>query len=135
MKDAFSSTSKSHMDFNAAEMSTTAFLYDYEMGLYENTGRKANYSLTGAGNIAIVPSVNSDKSNIGRLLIDTNQIKDKNGVSLYEHIKENNVNSIYDLISNELGQYYNSALNNINKDFGIKNALGQYPEGTLNAAL
>ena len=35
MKDAFSNTSKSHMDFNAAEMSTTAFLYDWEMGLYE----------------------------------------------------------------------------------------------------
>ena len=135
MKDAFSSTSKSHMDFNAAEMSTTAFLYDWEMGLYEQQGRGTNYSLTGAGKIAIVPSVNSDKPNIGRLLIDTNQIKDKNGISLYEHIKNNNIQGIYDLIKDDLGNFYRTSLNNINNDYGIKNSLGEYPEGTLNAAL
>lgn len=65
-KDAFMSTSKAHTEMNPQEMEQAGFLYDFIAGLIA----PQNGSPIGNGTVSIIPSVNSDKGTIGRLLLD-----------------------------------------------------------------
>ena len=75
LKDFNSSTSKSHVDFNPAEMLNASLIYDYFDKLTNETGEDHN-------KVFFLASVNSDKSNIGRLKINL----DYNVGNLYKNI-------------------------------------------------
>lgn len=70
-KDFQSSQATDHKEFNAGEMVTAELLYDFIEGLKISTNTR---SPLGSGKVAFFPAVYSDKSYIGRNIVDLNQI-------------------------------------------------------------
>lgn len=122
-KDSFMSTSKSHLEMNPKEMEVAGFMYDFIGGLIP----QENGSPIGSGIVSIIPSVNSDKGTIGRLLLDLNktvrgnklldlifseQKVDKRKVRKFN---TEGINKLKDICRKELLEYYKQSLDNINE--------------------
>lgn len=117
-KDNVKDFTKSHIEFSASEMEQSLVFVDFVQGLLHN--KKVKSSPIGDGVIAIYPSENSDKTYIGRMLVDLNNIKVYNSdqeASLYESILAGRTMDIEDLMFEELGYFYNGILLNINQEW------------------
>ena len=66
------SSNKEYIDFNVGEFITSIFLHDFIGGLCSIDEQTRH--VVGNGIIGLIPSVNADKSTIGRILIDLNEI-------------------------------------------------------------
>ena len=92
-------------------MKTTIFI-DFLQGLLEE---KSSTSPLKNGTVCFYPSENSDKTYVGRMLIDLNNIMIGENTTLYQYLKENPSGSGFQLtVRQELFEFYNTALNNIN---------------------
>jgi len=129
------STSKAHTEMNPQEMEQAGFLYDFIAGLIA----PQNGSPIGNGTISIIPSVNSDKGTIGRLLLDlsknigpnedasfldlilkTTQYNEtgKNGKKYVKTVKtfdKEGINNLKNICRAELLEYYTKSEQNINE--------------------
>ena len=129
-KDNLKSTSTAHTEFNPAEVEQAEIIYDFLQGLQYSD---SSNSPIGNGIVAFLPSDNSDKSNIGRILIDLKNMRftgdvDKvnyDNVSLYDLIwdskksiiKPNASEILNTVLSQEFGStdgYYTSIQKNLN---------------------
>ena len=106
------SSSKDHTDFNVNEFATSMFMHDFIGGLMSTSSYN---SLIGNGIMGFLPSVNSDKNTIGRILIDTNQEVEINGQ--IKRIRDLNGSEFEMLISKELGSIYSRIIDKVNSDF------------------
>lgn len=105
-----SNESKPTKDMNVDEMAYAQIVYDFIGGLMNQKNK-----LVGNGHILLLPSVNSDKSTIGRLLNNLNiQIK-INGVQ--KALKDLNSNELETLIAQEFGTFYERMYNKICSDW------------------
>lgn len=102
--------SKSYTKMSAAEMAYSSIVYDYIGGLMEN--KSVNYTV-GNGHVMFLPSVNSDKSTIGRLLINLNAVV--NGKPLIKYTN----NELKNLISKEFGKFYSNMYSKITQDWSV----------------
>lgn len=115
LKDNKNNSSKSHISFSNKEMENSLIFIDFVSGLTNVESTKTPLS---GGIVAFYPSENSDKTFAGRLMIDLNAVK-INGTDLFTLIRQdlNNINLIYPIIREQLGNFYNKALENINKEW------------------
>jgi len=129
------STSKAHTEMNPQEMEQAGFLYDFIAGLIA----PQNGSPIGNGTVSIIPSVNSDKGTIGRLLLDltknagpneeasfldlvlkTTQYNEtgKNGKKYVKTVRtfdKEGLNYLKDICRTELFKYYAQSKRNIDE--------------------
>ena len=116
-------TVRDHTKFNVNEFETSMFLYDFIGGLIPNNDYNR---LIGNGTIALIPSVNSDKNTIGRILIDLNyRVKIGNEEKALRDLTPIQLEG---LICRELGDIYRNVKSKINSDFntvlaGTQNSL------------
>ena len=102
---------KPHTKFTVAESIQGNFLYDFVAGFMkvDNTSKK---KIIGNGTVGLLPSVNSDKNTIGRMILDLSQ-SHKSG----KKWSELSISELQQVIMEELGNSYKVAYNNIIKDF------------------
>lgn len=74
LKDVYANTSKSSIDWTSSELENSVFVYDWVSGLIQNDKIQTdeNHPI-GNGVVSFIPSVNADKNNIGRMVVDLNQ--------------------------------------------------------------
>ena len=102
---------KPHTKFTVAESIQGNFLYDFVAGFMKvdaTSGKK----IIGNGTVGLLPSVNSDKNTIGRMILDLSK-KHKSG----KQWSELTVQELQQVIIEELGQAYGVMYDNIRKDF------------------
>lgn len=107
-------TSKKATDFNINEYNYSNFLYDFIGGFLQGDD-VANSALVGNRKIAILPSVNADKTTIAKLVIDLNKV-----LKLQKENKEAykcTINELCSAIKIEIGNYYFKVFNTIKTDF------------------
>jgi len=85
--------SKSHAAFSATEMETATLFVDFIQGLSSKDSNNRD-SILGDGIIAVIPSENSDKTYMARMLLDLKKIKVTETESLYDLLKEGNLSRI-----------------------------------------
>lgn len=102
---------KPHTKFTVAESIQGNFLYDFVAGFMkvDNTSGK---KIIGNGIVGLLPSVNSDKNTIGRMILDLSQ-SHKSG----KKWSELSISELQQVIMEELGESYATAYENILKDF------------------
>lgn len=102
---------KPHTKFTVAESIQGNFLYDFVAGFMKvdvTSGKK----IIGNGTVGLLPSVNSDKNTIGRMILDLSK-KHKSG----KQWSELTVQELQQVIIEELGESYGVMYDNIRKDF------------------
>lgn len=104
---------KSQTDFTVSEFTYSSFILDYIGGKCSTEDRH----VVGNGIVAIVPSENSDKTTIARLLIDTNQQVKYNENLPAKAIKDLTHSEFQQFIDLELGRIYTKSYENINNDW------------------
>lgn len=114
IQDNSENTSKSATEFSNAEMEYSTIFIDFFQSLF---GSPKNNSPLQNGITAFIPSENSDKTYIGRMLIDLSKIK-IGDESLFDILRGNitRINDFLPTIQKELGEFYNKALENINAE-------------------
>lgn len=127
-KDTRLATSKSHTEFNAQEMETAEVLYDFLKGL-KDSDRTSISDVVGNGNVAFLPSDNSDKSNIGRIVVNLDKSFD--GLPIHRMISDKSKRSdaiqrINAKIQNEIGGFYRKVLENQQKTWDKFNEASQF---------
>lgn len=115
IQDNSENTSKSATEFSNAEMEYSTIFIDFFQSLF---GSPKNNSPLQNGITAFIPSENSDKTYIGRMLIDLSKIK-IGDESLFDILRGNitRINDFLPTIQKELGEFYNKALENINAEW------------------
>ena len=117
LKDNKNSNSKNHVQFSNKEMENTLVFIDFLHGLINTETENTKTPLTN-GVVGFYPSENSDKTFVGRLLIDLKavQIGDTN---LYNLIKEkpSNIVKFYPIIQEQFKTFYDSVIENINNEW------------------
>lgn len=103
---------KAHTDFNVGEYAYSSFILDYLGGIYKS---REYQDVLGDNYIGIVPSENSDKPTIGKMIINLNA---DSGIN-HKSIKDLNIEELQRLVSKELGTIYSNMFNNIQKDLRI----------------
>ena len=101
-------SNKEYIDFNVSEFTTSVFLHDFIGGLCSIDEQTRH--VVGNGIIGLIPSVNSDKSTIGRILIDLNEIIGN------KSLKEFNNYELKALIASEFRKIYEKVQLNIDED-------------------
>ncbi len=105
--------STDHTDFSVKEFGSAMFVQDFIGGLCDNSD---DFNpLLGNGKIAILPSVNSDKNTIGRIIIDTTKTVNINGEDI--QIRNLTIDQLETFICKELGQLYSNILYRTDADF------------------
>lgn len=111
--------SKSSTDMNVSEMAYSQIVYDFVGGLMQ---REEPYTV-GNNHILLLPSVNSDKSTIGRIKINLNTVvsitNPNTGQIISKPLKDYKPQELEWLISRELGTMYSKMYNKIVKDWSI----------------
>lgn len=111
-KDFSSTQATDHREFNAGEMTTSELLYDFIEGLKSNTNTR---SPLGSGNVAFYPAVYSDKSYIGRIIVNLNKLQLADGRTAKDLFREvggqisvtSDASSLLNqLLQSEFGEYY-----------------------------
>lgn len=118
--------SKSHTKFSLSEMFYSQFVVDYIQGLNVNTDVKDK--VVGDGIIGILPSENSDKPNIGRLLVDLNTQVVVNGQT--KRLRDLTVEELRTFTETEFDNIYTRLQNKIKADW---NALLGYNQKLTDA--
>ena len=103
--------SKSTTDMTVGELSYSSIVNDFIKGLIY---KEDNTDLVGNGYVMFLPSVNSDKSTIGRMRVNLNKQITLNGVT--SKLIDLNFDDIKSLISQELGTFYIRMFENIKQD-------------------
>lgn len=125
--------SKSHTKFSSKEIENALIFVDFLQGITTVGSTKSPYT---DGIVGFYPSENSDKTFIGRLLIDLKNVKIGES-NLYDLIKDNpsNIKEFWPVIQQELGDFYRKALYNINSEWarvgqelGINISYGHWEE-------
>lgn len=117
-KDSVNTTSTAHTEFSPAETEESEITYDFLQGLA--TQNNANRPV-GNGTVAFLPTDNSDKSYIGRIAINLNNVNAHVYINGTEYDR-----SLYDLIwnktTNEPTPYANEVMDQvITSEFGSGN--------------
>lgn len=113
---------KEHIKFTVSESIQGNFLYDF-VGGFLNFDNISGKQIIGNGIVGFLPSVNSDKNTIGRMLINLYEeckVKGIDSITLQGKNKtwaELTVSELEQIICKELGDYYNKSWENIVKDF------------------
>ena len=136
-KDARAAASKSHTEFNAQEMENAEIFYDFLKGL-QDSDKTSISDVVGNGNIAFLPSDNSDKSNIGRIVVNLDKSFD--GLSIHKMIANKSqrpqaIKYINAKIQNEIGGFYRKVLENQQKTWDKFNEASQFIFGKLNGKI
>ena len=105
--------STDHTDFSVKEFGSAMFMQDFIGGLCNN-GDQFN-PLIGNGVISILPSVNSDKNTIGRIIIDTRKTVNIDGKDI--QIRNLTIPQFEQFICSELGQLYKKILLRTDEDW------------------
>ena len=125
--------SKSHTKFSSKEIENALIFVDFLQGITTVGSTKSPYT---DGIVGFYPSENSDKTFIGRLLIDLKNVKIGES-NLYDLIKDkpSNIKEFWPVIQQELGDFYRKALYNINSEWarvgqelGINISYGHWEE-------
>lgn len=121
IQDNFNDSSKSLTEFSPREMEESAIFIDFLQSLLPEKSRTSPIK---DGITAFLPSENSDKTYIGRMMIDLKKIN-LGDQSLYDLLKTGKPiqDQLLPLISKELGTFYKQALDNINYDWKRVNDL------------
>lgn len=114
MKEYYSpgDNSKDATKWNVSEMSYAGFVNDFIGGLVQR--EETSNSIVGNGHCLFLASVNSDKGQIDKLLINLNK-QSKNGKTYLESTPDD----IRSLIKEEFGQFYTKIYNNVVQDLRI----------------
>lgn len=108
-----------HTDFTVAEFGTSQFLLDFVGGLM-TTNTVGDRSAIGNGKVALLASVNSDKTFIGRLLLDLNtEYSGKIAKLKGKKFKDFTNEDLDEVIINDFGAVYNTIVNHINQDWKL----------------
>ena len=99
--------SKAHVNFSVSEFAYAHTVADFIQGLMP---QKYSSSVMGSGVVGLIPSVNSDKPTISRILIDLNT--EINGLA----IKDMSEQQLLDLIDSEFREIYRNTYENVQKD-------------------
>ena len=115
IQDNSNDTSKPLTEFSAREMEEGAIFIDFLQSLMPEKSRTSPIK---EGIAAFLPSENSDKTYIGRMMINLKKIQ-IGDQSLYDILKTGkHINGILmPIIAQELGGFYQKALDNINEDW------------------
>lgn len=117
LQDNTKNSSKALTEFSAKEMLESSIFIDFVHSLFDS---KSRTSPVGNGIIPFLPSENSDKTYIGRMLINTNNIQIGES-SLFDLLKKKEIlinnSDFMNLLSSELGNFYLKAFDNINYDW------------------
>ena len=113
IQDNSEDSSKSSTEFSNAEMEYATVFVDFIQSLL--TDPINGKSTLQKGLAAFIPSENSDKTYIGRMLIDLSKLQ-INGESIYDILRKNprRIDEIVPIFAKELDEFYNKALTNIN---------------------
>ena len=113
IQDNSEDSSKSSTEFSNAEMEYATVFVDFIQGLL--TEPINGKSTLQKGLAAFIPSENSDKTYIGRMLIDLSKLQ-INGESIYDILRKDprRIDEIVPIFAKELDEFYTKALNNIN---------------------
>lgn len=128
VQDRQNDTSKTLTAFSPKEFAESAIMIDFLQAIVTSESDSSRTQTNKNGIAAFLPSENSDKSYIGRMLIDLKKI-DINGQSLYDLLKTGRrINrELFPIIIKELGSFYNKAMENINSDWGrVGTQLGKF---------
>ena len=104
---------KPHVEFTPSEFIYSSFILDFIGGL--NPINKQNRHVLGDNIVAFLPSCNSDKPTIGRILINLNCEININGVDI--PIKDLKPDELEKFISQELGNMYYETISHIIRDY------------------
>ena len=118
-------STKQTTDFNSAEFVQTQLVQNFLDGLVDYNSRNERVSDSiypiKNGKIGILPSVNSDKSFIGLLLANLNQLIDpyiEDSPTWLEALNSSDFDTIMNqVIKNELGTFFSTAVQNINNEW------------------
>lgn len=113
--------------FTVAEFAESNFLYDF-VGGFLNIDTY-NKTTIGNGVIALLPSVNSDKTTIGRILLDLNKEVTVNGIK--KAFKDLTEDELYSVTMDELYKAYKKNYDKVVEDF---RKLSQYKGIDINPA-
>lgn len=108
-----SNKSKAFTEMTVSEMSASQIIYDFIGGLMSKSG------ITGNGRILILPSVNSDKPNIGRLGVNLNTPIKEIISGEIKPLKSFDYQELKALIHQELGTFYTKMYKRIQSDLWI----------------
>ena len=113
IQDNSEDSSKSSTEFSNAEMEYATVFIDFIQSLL--TDPINGKSTLQKGLAAFIPSENSDKTYIGRMLIDLAKLQ-VNGESIYDILRKDprRIDEIIPVFAKELDEFYNKALTNIN---------------------
>lgn len=113
IQDNSEDSSKSSTEFSNAEMEYATVFVDFIQSLL--TDPVNGKSTLQKGLAAFIPSENSDKTYIGRMLIDLAKLK-VGEESIYDILRKDprRIHEIVPIFAKELGDFYDKALTNIN---------------------
>lgn len=105
--------SKSFIDMNVDEFMHANFVYDFIGGLLTKSSER---DLIGDGVVMFIPSVNSDKNTIDRIVINLNaQVQTESGE--LKAVRDFNNNELRWLIAKQFGNIYTKIYEAVNSDF------------------
>lgn len=123
--------SKSFVDMCVSELAYSSFVSDYIGGLIERrteNGALDTNALVGNDRVMFLPSVNSDKNTIGRIVINLNkEIEAPDGTR--KSIRKFNHEELRWLIAKQFGTIYTRMYNSVKEDWDTVN---NYIQNTLN---
>ena len=133
-KDAKAASSKSHTEFTAKEMESAEIFYDFLKGL-QDSDKTSISDVVGNGNVAFLPSDNSDKSNIGRIIVNINKTfeQDLKNLGIYTPMNrlisegkyEDALRVISTKLQKDIGGFYKNVLINQQKLWNKFNSASQ----------
>lgn len=108
---------KPNTDFTVSEFTQGAFLYDFVDGFVDKKDRRGDVVI-GNGVVGFLSSVNSDKNTINRIAIDLNaKVQSSNAYLNGKTYRELTSDEINQVIAEQLGHYFKSVNNNVQRDF------------------
>lgn len=108
-------STKKSTSFTVSEFFQGAFLYDFVGGFIQVDNRYGK-KMIGNNQVGLLPSVNSDKSDIGRIILDLNEPCEYFNNKKYSDLT---IEELQEVICKELGQFYIDLQNKITQDFVV----------------
>lgn len=112
-KEATGQSTKAHTEFTLNEFAYSTLVLDFMNGLL-NT-KLNNRHIYGQGIVAFIPSVNSDKNTIGRMLVDLNQTVEVDDASI--RLKDLTPYQLQKVIALEFGNIYTNIYKAVEQDW------------------
>lgn len=112
-KEAAGQDTKAHTEFTLNEFAYSTLVLDFMNGLLDT--KLNNRHIYGQGVVAFIPSVNSDKNTIGRMLVDLNQTVELEGNNI--RLKDLTPYQLQQVISSEFGTIYTNIYKAVEQDW------------------